>query len=74
MLLDFTEKRVVFSVVTSALKGLNMKRTKAENIDWIALVIQCPGIPCEKRNGKEEIIKPETQKDLIDYKITYNML
>jgi len=74
MLLDFAVKRMVLSVVTSALKGLNTRRTKAEHIDWMALVIQCPGISCNKQNGREEVIKPETQKDLIDYKIICNLL
>jgi hypothetical protein len=36
----------------------------AEFVDRMALIIQCPGSPCNKQNGKEEIIKRETQKDL----------
>ena len=65
---------MVLSVVTSALKGLNMRLTKAEYIDWMALNIQCPESSCSKQNGREGIIKPEAQKDLNDYKILCNML
>jgi hypothetical protein len=65
---------VVLNVVTSALKGLNMRRTKAEYIDWMALIIKRSESPCNKQNRREELIKPETQKDLNDYKILCNML
>jgi len=38
--------------MTSALKGLNMRPTKAEYIEWMTLNIQCPESPCNKQNGK----------------------
>lgn len=51
-----------------------MRRTKAEYIDWMALIIKRSESPCNKQNRREELIKPETQKDLNDYKILCNML
>jgi hypothetical protein len=35
--------------------------------------IKCYGILCNKQSEREEIIKPEKQKDLIDCKILGNM-
>jgi hypothetical protein len=75
----FGEQSVFIRRITSDINTcarIYSKTGGVECSDLWAQGVKCEeyGIPCNELNGREEIIKPETQKYLIDYKILCNML